>query len=150
MKLLGAPTDTGRHGVGQVGSVVTVAPHFEKNIQSCTVCPADDPTGATTACGEVAQPSNSLFVRQAPDADAPLILDPDVHPGLTAGTDGIGDWSDRIPVGQAYVVDQPAAQADGFFTSGAVVKGAVKCYRAQFDNRTSYVNAAGVTATEAR
>ncbi|MEU6201800.1 N-acetylmuramoyl-L-alanine amidase [Streptomyces sp. NPDC047061] len=233
MKLLGAPTDTGRHGVGEVGSVVTIAPRFEKNIQSYTVCPADDPTGATTACGEVAQPSNSLFVRQAPDADAPLLLDPDVHPALTAGTDGISDWSDRvqagqqfvvadrqgdwtaiwydgqegwihnpcgrntvpttgvtvikavgpdaaplygqaypaaseypaglspsrqvaltapgyrIPVGQAYVVDQPAAQADDFFTSGAVVKGAVKYYQAQFNNRTIYVNAADVTATEA-
>lgn len=233
MKLLGAPTATGPHGVGQVGSVVTIAPRFEKNTQSYTVCPADDPSGVTTACGEVAQASNSLFVRQAPAADAPLLLDPDVHPGLTAGTDQISDWSDRvqagqqfvvadrqgdwtaiwydgqegwiynpcgrntvpttgvtviravgpdaaplygqaypaaseypaglspsrqvaltapgyrIPVGQAYVVDQPAAAADDFFTSGAVVKGAQKYYQAQFNNRTIYVNAADVTATEA-
>lgn len=234
MTLLGAPAATGPHGVGPAGSVVTIAPGFEKNIQSYTVCPADDPSGVTTACGEVAQPSNSLFVRQAPAADAPLLLDPDVHPGLTAGTDQISDWSDRvqagqqfvvadrqgdwtaiwydgqegwiynpcgrntvpttgvtvisavgpdaaplygqaypaaseypaglspsrqvaltapgyrIPVGQAYVVDQPAAAADDYFTSGAVVKGAQKYYQAQFNNRTIYVNAADVTATEAR
>ncbi|MEV5957893.1 N-acetylmuramoyl-L-alanine amidase [Streptomyces sp. NPDC051987] len=233
MRLLGAPTDTGPHGVGPVGSVVTIAPRFDTNTQSYTVCPADDPSGTTTACGEVAQASNSLFVRQSPAADAPLLLDPVVHPGLTAGTDDISDWSDRvqagqqfvvadrqgdwtaiwydgqegwiynpcgrntvpttgvtvisavgpgaaplygqaypaaseypaglspsrqvaltapgyrIPVGQAYVVDQPAAAADDFFTSGAVVKGAQKYYQAQFNNRTIYVNTADVTATVA-
>ncbi|MEU3985819.1 N-acetylmuramoyl-L-alanine amidase [Streptomyces sp. NPDC026672] len=105
MRLLGAPTDTGRHGVGAVGSVVTIAPDFRTNEQTYTVCPVDDPTlPAGTPCSASTQRSNSLFVRSAPDETAPLLLDPVVHPGDTEGTDGISDWSDHVQAGQQFVV----------------------------------------------
>ncbi|MEW2351176.1 N-acetylmuramoyl-L-alanine amidase [Streptomyces sp. NPDC006684] len=105
MRLLGAPTDAGTRGVGKAGSVVTIAPKFGTSAeQTYTVCPADDPSGATPACAKVPQPSNSLFVRTAPAADAPLFLDPVVHPGDQAGTDAISDWSDRVQAGQQFVV----------------------------------------------
>lgn len=104
MRLLGAPADRGRHGVGRVGSVVTIAPAFATNQQTYTVCPADDPSGATPACAQQTQSSNSLFVRSAPGSDAPLFADPVVHPGAVAGTDSISDWSDRVQAGQQFVV----------------------------------------------
>ncbi|MCF3964909.1 N-acetylmuramoyl-L-alanine amidase [Streptomyces fuscigenes] len=105
MRLAGSPIDSGTRGVGKVGSVVTIAPKFNaKNEQTYTVCPSDDPSGATPACAEVPQPSNSLFVRTAPASDAPLFLDPVVHPGAQAGTDSISDWSDHVQAGQQFVV----------------------------------------------
>ncbi|WP_241778871.1 N-acetylmuramoyl-L-alanine amidase [Streptomyces sp. AcH 505] len=104
MRLLGAPFDSGTHGVGRVGSAVTIAPAFTKNQQTYTVCPADDPAGGGTECREITAPSNSLFVRSAPSSDAPLILDPVVHPGETAGTNQVSDWSDTVQAGQHFVV----------------------------------------------
>nr|WP_229924660.1 N-acetylmuramoyl-L-alanine amidase [Streptomyces sulfonofaciens] len=104
MRLLGAPTDIGPHGFGRVGSAVTIAPGFGGNEQTNTICPEDDPTGATTECTKVTAPSNSLFVRSAPSADAPLLLDTVVHPDGTAGTDRINDWSDTVQDGQQFVV----------------------------------------------
>ncbi len=104
MRLLDAPTDRGRHGVGPVGTAVTIAPGYGGNEQTYTVCPGDDPTGATTECTAMTAPSNSLFVRSAPSADAPLLLDPVLHPTGTAGTDRVNDWSDTVQDGQQFVV----------------------------------------------
>ncbi|GHJ37453.1 N-acetylmuramoyl-L-alanine amidase [Streptomyces sp. TS71-3] len=104
MRLVGSPTDLGRHGVGPVGSAVTIAPGFAGNEQSYTVCPEDDPTGGTPECTKITAPSNSLFVRSAPADDAPLLLDPVLHPDATAGTDRVNDWSDTVQDGQQFVV----------------------------------------------
>jgi N-acetyl-anhydromuramyl-L-alanine amidase AmpD len=104
MALLGAPTDRGRHGVGPVGTAVTIAPAFATNEQTATVCPKDDPTGATPACTEETAPSNFLFVRTAPSADAPLAGDPYIHANGAAGTDDISDWSATVSAGQQFVV----------------------------------------------
>jgi hypothetical protein len=231
MRILGAPFDDKSRGAGAVGTAVTIAPGFNNNLQTFTICPSDDPTGATTACTQVTQPANSLFVRRAPSSDAPLILDPVVHPdpAATGGTDRVNDWSvtvqagqqfvvaDRtgewtaiwfdgqkgwiynpkgkntipargvqiikpagttaapvygtaypekaeypaglspstqapltapnysIPVGQAYVADQPPVPSADFFTSGAVVIGAKQYYTVQFNHRYVLVNSADVT-----
>ncbi|WP_328325810.1 MULTISPECIES: N-acetylmuramoyl-L-alanine amidase [unclassified Streptomyces] len=106
MRLLGAPFDFGLHGVGPVGSAVTITPGFRQNEQTYTVCPEDDPSGAVTACTPVTAPSSSLFVRSAPSDDAPLILDPVVHPDPEAkgGTDRVNDWSVTVQAGQQFVV----------------------------------------------
>lgn len=104
MRLVGAPVDAGRHGVGPVGTAVTIAPGFAANRQTYTVCPEDDPTGATTACTPLTAPSNSLFVHSAPGEDAPLLLDPVLHPNATAGTDRVNDWSTTVQDGQQFVV----------------------------------------------
>lgn len=102
MALVGAPL-TGRHGVDGVGSVVTVAPGFDDNRQTVEVCPSDDPTGATTACTDVTQASNFLYVRTAPGSTAPLFGDQAIHPGA-AGTDRINDWGNTVQAGQQFVV----------------------------------------------
>ncbi|MEU3185013.1 N-acetylmuramoyl-L-alanine amidase [Streptomyces sp. NPDC006923] len=237
MRMIGAPIDNGTRGVGAVGTAVTIAPGYNRNLQTYTVCPGDDPTGATTACTQVTEPSSALFVRSAPSADAPLILDPVVHPdpAATGGTDRVNDWSVTvqagqrfvvaevqgdwtaiwydgqkgwihnpkgkntvlapgariikaagttaapvygtaypdvaeypaglspstqkplaaanyaIPVGQAYVADQPPlASADFFPSSGAVVIGAKLYYTIQFNHRYVLVNSGDVTATTSR
>jgi N-acetyl-anhydromuramyl-L-alanine amidase AmpD len=118
MQLLDAPTDQGKHGVGKAGSVVTIAPKFATNEQTYTVCPSDDPSGATPACAEVPQPSNSLFVRSAPSSDAPLFLDPVVHSDAAAGTDSISDWSDRVQAGQQFVVADVKGDWTGIWYGG--------------------------------
>ncbi|MDX2814117.1 N-acetylmuramoyl-L-alanine amidase [Streptomyces sp. PA03-5A] len=111
MALLGAPV-TGRHGVGDIGSVVTIAPGFERNQQTAQICPSEDPTGATPECTEVTQASNTLFVRTAPDSTAPLFGDPAIHSGA-AGTDRINDWGNTVQAGQQFVV----AGKDGAWTA---------------------------------
>ncbi|MFC4031302.1 N-acetylmuramoyl-L-alanine amidase [Streptomyces polygonati] len=104
MRLLGAPTDAGRPGVGPVGSAVTITPGFGTNRQTVGVCPADDPTGATTACGERTEASGFLYARTAPSATAPLVADPAIHPGGPAGSDSIHDWGNTVSDGQQFVV----------------------------------------------
>ncbi|MFC1419098.1 N-acetylmuramoyl-L-alanine amidase [Streptacidiphilus cavernicola] len=104
MKLIGAPFDDGTSGVGPVGSVVTIAPTFKKNLQTFTVCPSDDPTGGTTVCTPETVPASSLFVHQGPSADSPLILDANLHPTGTSGTDDVSDWSTTVQAGQQFVV----------------------------------------------
>lgn len=104
MKLIGAPFDDKTRGVGPAGSAVTIAPTFKKNLQTFTVCPSDDPTGATTTCTPVTVPASSLFVHQGPSEDSPLILDADVHPTATAGTDHVSDWSTTVQAGRQFVV----------------------------------------------
>lgn len=118
MRMLGAPTDRGRHGVGAVGSAVTIAPGFDDNEQTYTVCPADDPAGGTTECTKVTKPSNSLFVRSAPADDAPLLLDPVVHPGGTAGTDAVSDWSATVQDGQKFVVAEQQGEWTAIWFDG--------------------------------
>ncbi|WP_245687354.1 N-acetylmuramoyl-L-alanine amidase [Streptacidiphilus griseoplanus] len=104
MKMIDAPFDDRTSGVGPVGSAVTIAPTFKRNLQTFTVCPADDPTGSTTACTPVTVPASSLFVHQGPSEDSPLILDANVHPTAAAGTDGVSDWSTTVQAGQHFVV----------------------------------------------
>ncbi|WP_107415865.1 N-acetylmuramoyl-L-alanine amidase [Actinacidiphila paucisporea] len=104
MEMVGAPVAEGPHGVGPVGSAVTIAPRFASNDQTVTVCPADDPTGATPACADRSEPSNFLYVRSAPSASAPLATDPYVHADGSPGTDEINDWSATVSAGQQFVV----------------------------------------------
>jgi N-acetyl-anhydromuramyl-L-alanine amidase AmpD len=104
MKLIGAPFDDKSSSVRPVGSAVTIAPTFKKNLQTFTVCPSDDPTGATKACAPVMEPADSLFVHQGPSEDSPLILDANVHPTATSGTNDVSDWTTTIQAGQQFVV----------------------------------------------
>ncbi|NUP36945.1 MAG: transglycosylase SLT domain-containing protein [Streptomyces sp.] len=110
----------GPHGVGPVGSVVTIAPGFADNQQTVQICPADDPTGATTACTESTQPSNFVYLRTEPDDTAPLFGDQAIHPG-TAGTDRINDWGSTAVAGQQYVVADQDGDWTAIWYSGAKV-----------------------------
>jgi N-acetyl-anhydromuramyl-L-alanine amidase AmpD len=119
MRLIGAPTH-GVRGVGPVGSVVTITPRYRHNQQTVQVCPSDDPTGATTACTEREQPSNFLYVRTAPDPDAPLFGDPAIHPD-GVGTNRINDWGSTIADGQQFVVADRCGDWTAIWYSGAKV-----------------------------
>ncbi|MER7179164.1 N-acetylmuramoyl-L-alanine amidase [Streptomyces hyaluromycini] len=118
MSLLGV--DTGQHGVGPVGSVVTIAPRFADNLQTVQICPSDDPTGATTACTETQQPSNFVYLRTGPSDTAPLFGDQAIHPGA-AGTDRINDWGSTASAGQQFVVADQDGDWTAIWYSGAKV-----------------------------
>lgn len=118
MSLLGV--HTGRHGVGPVGSVVTIAPRFEENLQTVQICPSDDPTGATTACTETQQASDFVYLRTAPSDTAPLFGDQALHPGA-AGTDRINDWGSTAAAGQQFVVADQDGDWTAVWYSGAKV-----------------------------
>ncbi|MFE2883322.1 N-acetylmuramoyl-L-alanine amidase [Streptomyces sp. NPDC059272] len=105
----------------RVGSAVTISPRFATNQQTVQVCPADDPTGATTACTESTAPANFLPVRTGPSADAPLFADPAIHPGATAGTDSIHDWGSTVQAGQQFVVADVQGDWTAIWFSGAKV-----------------------------
>lgn len=118
MSLLGV--HTGPHGVGPVGSVVTIAPRFATNQQTVQICPSDDPTGATTACTETQQPSNFVYLRTEPSDTAPLFGDQAIHPGA-AGTDRINDWGSTAAEGQQFVVADRDGDWTAIWYSGAKV-----------------------------
>ncbi|MFJ9560458.1 N-acetylmuramoyl-L-alanine amidase [Streptomyces fuscichromogenes] len=118
MSLLGV--HTGRHGVGPVGSVVTIAPRFDENLQTVQICPSDDPTGATTACTETQQASNFVYLRTEPSDTAPLFGDQALHPGA-AGTDRINDWGSTAAAGQQFVVADQDGDWTAIWYSGAKV-----------------------------
>lgn len=118
MNLLGV--HTGRHGVGPVGSVVTIAPRFDDNLQTVQICPSDDPTGATTACTETQQKANFVYLRTEPSDTAPLFGDQAIHPGA-AGTDRINDWGSTAVAGQQFVVADQDGDWTAIWYSGAKV-----------------------------
>jgi hypothetical protein len=118
MSLLGVYN--GRHGVGPVGSVVTIAPRFATNLQTVQICPSDDPTGATPACTETQQQSNFVYLRTAPSDTAPLFGDQAIHPGA-AGTDRINDWGSTAAAGQQFVVAGQDGDWTAIWYSGAKV-----------------------------
>ncbi|MFG2476255.1 N-acetylmuramoyl-L-alanine amidase [Streptomyces fagopyri] len=111
MALLGTP-DRVRHGVGDIGSAVTIAPGFAGNKQSVQICPSDDPTGATTACTDVEQPSDFVYLRTSASSTAPLFGDQAIHSGA-AGSRRISDWGGTAQAGQQFVV----ADRDGDWTA---------------------------------
>ncbi|MFB7288306.1 N-acetylmuramoyl-L-alanine amidase [Actinacidiphila glaucinigra] len=119
MALVGAPL-TGRHGVGGVGSVVTIAPGFAGNRQTVEVCPSDDPTGATPACTDVEQPANFVQLRTAPSSTAPLFGDQAIHSGGD-GTDRINDWGSTAQAGQQFVVAAKRGAWTAIWFSGSKV-----------------------------
>jgi N-acetyl-anhydromuramyl-L-alanine amidase AmpD len=121
MSMVGAPVDSTSHGVGNVGTAVTVNPEFDTNQQTTKVCSYDDPTGATTDCTDQTQPSNFLYVRTAPSPDAPLFTDPGLHQDGKQGTDEISDWGDTISQGQQFVVADRSGDWTAIWYGGSKV-----------------------------
>ncbi|MER5201247.1 N-acetylmuramoyl-L-alanine amidase [Streptomyces sp. NPDC002884] len=119
MALIGAPI-TGEYGVGDVGSVVTLAPGFTGNQQTVQICPADDPTGATATCTRGEQPSNFVYLRTAPSDTASLFGDQAIHPGAV-GTDRINDWGSTAQAGQQFVVADKSGDWTAIWYSGSKV-----------------------------
>jgi hypothetical protein len=121
MKLVGAPTDVGLHGVGPAGTAVTVSPDFSGNRQAVRICPSDDPSGRTNACADRTEDANSLPVRTGPSASAPLFGDQALHPRSGTGTDEISDWGSTVQAGQQFVVAGRSGNWTAIWFSGAKV-----------------------------
>jgi N-acetyl-anhydromuramyl-L-alanine amidase AmpD len=92
MREAGAPAGT----PDATGRIVTIAPDFAAN-RPPVACP-DDGSACTTLDP---QPSNFVYLRTAPAADAPLISDPGL-PG--SGTTRANDWGDKAVTGQTFAV----------------------------------------------
>jgi hypothetical protein len=119
MSLVRAPL-RGRHGVGPVGSAVTIAPGFSDNEQTMELCPQDDGSGATDECSPVSQPVNFVRLRTEPRADAPLFGEQSIHPD-EPGTDRISDWGASAQAGQQFVVADKRRDWTAIWYSGAKV-----------------------------
>ncbi|MFJ8008612.1 N-acetylmuramoyl-L-alanine amidase [Streptomyces fagopyri] len=117
MRLLGHPA-TGPHTTPTTGSVVTIDPSFADNLQTVTICPADDPTGATPTCTDTQQASNFLPLHTAPSPDAPLFADQAIHP-TGPGTRRINDWGSTAQTGQQFVVADVRGDWTAIWYSGA-------------------------------
>ncbi|MFE6818654.1 N-acetylmuramoyl-L-alanine amidase [Streptomyces sp. NPDC057677] len=79
-----------------VGQAVAIAPAYDKNVQTVTVC--------APTCRSQTQPSNFLYVRTEPRADAPLVSDLALRPDGSAGSRRIDDWGSTVVWGQEFVV----------------------------------------------
>ncbi|MFJ7955755.1 N-acetylmuramoyl-L-alanine amidase [Streptomyces sp. NPDC096319] len=95
MALVGAEA-LGKSGAVAIGQAITIAPTYGQNAQRVTVC---SPT-----CRTQTQPSNFLYVRTEPRADAPLVSDLALRPDGSAGTEHIDDWGSTAMWGQEFVV----------------------------------------------
>ncbi|HYU83266.1 MAG TPA: N-acetylmuramoyl-L-alanine amidase, partial [Kribbellaceae bacterium] len=93
--LLGAPF-AGLPGTPKVGTAITLIPGFDDNRQPVTGC---DATGTCPSQG-----TNFVYLRSAPDDDAPLVGDLGLHPDGTASTTHVSDIGARIDAGSKYVV----------------------------------------------
>ena len=95
MDLLGASLPTQSDGNGPI---LTVNPPFATNLQPATYCTS------STSCGSVpTQPANFVYLRTAPDTNAPLLGDPALHPAGSPGTTKADDWGDKAVTGQQFV-----------------------------------------------
>jgi len=95
MELVGAPI---RPTGSPSSQMITINPDFATNQPPVTSC---DSSGCTTL---PAQGTNFVYLRTKPNADAPLINDPLIHPDGSAGTTQAGDWSDKAVSGHQYVM----------------------------------------------
>lgn len=84
---------------GFYGNVIKISPRFATNQPLVTEC---DKLGA---CKELPkQGANFVYLRTAPQHDAPLLTDAGLHPDGEPGTTEISDWSAKATTGQKFVV----------------------------------------------
>ncbi|MFB6722796.1 N-acetylmuramoyl-L-alanine amidase [Kribbella sp. NPDC056345] len=95
--LLGAPIYGHSIFPAKVGSIVTIKPGFSGNEQVVTGC-----TSAGVPCAT--QGTNFVYLRQAPDDNAPLVTDLGLHKDGAPGTTATWDHSARVAAGAQYVV----------------------------------------------
>lgn len=132
--LLGAPIWGKSVFPVKAGSIVTIKPGFDDNVQVLTNC-----TGAGTTC--TPQGTNFVYLRQAPDDAAPLVKDIGLRPDGSDSTTVVSDIGARAAAGSQYVVAQrqgdwvavwylgalgwfksPPSAPDAFAKPGLVVK----------------------------
>jgi hypothetical protein len=126
MALAGAPIRpaVGHPGPVKAGDVITVDPAYAGNkqvvsgclpIQSNTPYPgpyhfsewadaADTDCPASNYATMPAQSTSFVWLHTGPSQDSPLLSDPYLHPGGSAGTIEANDWGDKASVGERFVV----------------------------------------------
>ncbi|MFF1816881.1 N-acetylmuramoyl-L-alanine amidase [Kribbella sp. NPDC058245] len=111
--LLGAPIYGHSIFPVKAGSIVTIKPGFAGNAQVVTGC-----TTAGTACP--AQGTNFVYLRQAPDDNAPLVKDLGLRPDGSDSTTQVSDHGARVAAGSQYVVAQRQGDWVGVWYLGAI------------------------------
>jgi len=138
----------------KTGSVVTLIPGFDDNVQVVTGC---DSTGTCPAQG-----TNFVYLRTAPDDSAPLVKDIGLHTDGSDSTTKVWDIGARIDAGSKYVMADrsgdwlavwylgqkgwfrnPASDPDAFRAPGLVVKPkagrtSVPVYGRAYPEQTAY------------
>jgi len=107
--LLGAPITPDRTSRSDV---VTVAPGFEDNRQTVTLCDADG------TCPE--QGTNFVYLHTAPSESAPLVKDAGLHPDGTNSTQGVSDIGARAAAGQKFLVAKRSGDWLGVWYLGEI------------------------------
>jgi hypothetical protein len=64
------------------------------------------------------QPANFVYLHTQPRRGAPLLGDPVLHPGGSAGTTADSDWSDKAPAGERYVFAGRHGRWTGIYFGG--------------------------------
>lgn len=113
MDLLGAPIYGHSIFPVKVGSIVTIKPGFAGNHQVMYGC-----AGAGVPCAE--QGSNFIYLRQAPDDNAPLVKDIGLRPNGADSTTEVSDIGARAAAGGEYVVAQRQGDWVGVWYLGAI------------------------------
>lgn len=80
------------------GDVVTISPNFATNKPPVTDCQSG------TCVDLPSQGTSFVYLRKAPDENAPLLSDPYVHQDGSDGTTRDNDWGAKAPSGFKYVV----------------------------------------------
>ncbi len=111
--LLGAPIYGHSIFPVKAGSIVTIKPGFADNPQVMTGCAT-----AGVPCQE--QGSNFVYLRQAPDDNAPLVKDIGLRPDGSNSTTQVSDIGARAAAGAQYVVAQRQGDWVGVWYLGAI------------------------------
>ncbi|HEU4913931.1 MAG TPA: peptidoglycan recognition family protein [Candidatus Saccharimonadales bacterium] len=86
------------HAKHHKANAVTIAPKFSNNKQVISQC-------INGTCKDLPERgSNSVYLRTAPNENAPLLTDAGLHPDGTHGTTEISDWSAVASYGQRFAV----------------------------------------------
>jgi hypothetical protein len=104
MALLGAPINPS--GSDHRGNIITIRPNFANNLQTVTDC-----EGGT---GERTQPSNFVYLRTAPSADAPYVTNPYLSDAPTCAN----NWANKAVTGQQFYRFAREGDWDGIYFGG--------------------------------
>lgn len=106
MELIGAPIEA---SAKPTPGVVTLRPNFKTNSQPLSYCYED-------GCRDLPpQPTNFVYLRTAPSADAPLLDDPAL-PG--PGTTRAPDWGNKAATGARYLRVERRGDWDAIYFGG--------------------------------
>jgi len=104
----GGSAGRGGHGV------VTIDPDWARNQPPVTDCQSG-------SCVTLpAQPASFVYLHTQPGDSAPLLSDPELHPGGSAGTTQDSDWSDKAPAGERYAIAGQQGDWTGIWFGGQV------------------------------